>query len=266
MRALTMKFPFITGAVLAACLLYGPLCAAKSGDAPKTEPKKEQPAGAAQDKSLTREEIQKSLIVRDCYAGCKERIADGVIPRSDGMACMDICVSDSLAALTGPGRISGRIYVKFADGRIEKGLKIPVRLLALANLPENASKEITGLRDGIIELINKSLSAGKSIACASSEDFKTCGLGLEKGFAGFTLSAGTTDIEEGIFSVAGIPEGSYVLMVDWFRPNSQDMNTGSLFRWLIPVLIGEQKRINIELNEKNISYIMLNFPRSMVNE
>jgi hypothetical protein len=259
MKNLFNKFGLIGAAALCMVLAMAPAAHAKATEA------KAQPAPAAE-KSLSREDIQRALMTQNCYVGCVERIQDGVIPRSEGMACMDLCVSDSLAALFGPGRITGQVYVKFADGRIEKALKIPVRILSLDHIPSDAPKEAAAMRDGVIALANKPLAAKKSIACASSDDYGSCGLGMEQALAGFTISAGFTDIDNGVFSVSGIPEGSYVLWVDWFRPNASDVNTGSLYRWLIPVLIGEQKKIAVELNEKNISYIMLNLPRSMFSE
>ena len=253
----------LMAAALAAVLLCATGAQAKTAEPKKDAPPKAQPAA---EQTLSREDIQRAIMARDCYVGCSERIREGVIPRSEGMACMDLCISDSMAALFGPGRISGQVYVKFADGRIEKALKIPVRLLSLEHIPPDAPRDAAAMRDGIVELVNKSLSAKKSIACASSEDYKSCGLGMEQALASFTMSAGFTDIDNGVFSVSGIPEGSFVLWVDWFRPNASDVNTGSLYRWLIPVLIGEQKKIAIELNEKNISYILLNLPRSMFSE
>lgn len=249
---------FSTLAILAAMLLAAVASQAKQSPPPK-------PA-ALEEQTISPAEIQKLIMVRDCYVGCSAKIKQGVILRTEGMACIDLCISDALAAQSGPGRLTGQLYVKFADGRIEKGLKIPIRLLSLAGVPEDAPKDVLAMRDSAIELINNALSSSSGTVCAALDEYEKCGYGMEPALARFMLSAGDTDIDEGTFSVGGIPEGSYVLWVDWFRPNTKDINAGSLYRWLIPFRVGEQHSINVELNEKNISYILLNFPRSMVNK
>jgi hypothetical protein len=256
-----IKHAFSTVIILAALLLPGVACEAKAKAKAVPAPATDSPAAAEQ--TMSRAEMQQLIVVRDCYVGCSSKIKQGVIPRSEGMACIDLCISDALAAQAGPGRLTGQLYVKYADGRIEKGLKVPIRLLSLAGVPDDAPKDVIAMRDSAIGLINTALSSDSGAVCAALDEYEKCGYGLEPALARFSLSAGDTDIDEGTFTVGGIPEGSYVLWVDWFKPNTKDINAGSLYRWLIPFRIGDQRTINVELNEKNISYILLNFPRAM---
>ena len=228
--------------------------------APATDKAPASATGTAQ--TVSKADLEKLLLFGKCYVECKQKISNGVIVRAEGMACMDLCVDDVLNVSRAATHVMGRVYIKYADGKIEKALKIPVFILSMDATPENPPAGLEDKKKAAIDLINKALESKKGVACASASDYASCGYGLESTLRQFVVSSGYTDIDNGTFVSDGLPVGTYVIWVDWFQSSAQDWNVGNLYRWMIPFRPTEQNRINLELNEENISFIMLNFPRA----
>lgn len=212
------------------------------------------------------EEMEKTIkelkVYKDCYSKCVNKIAANIIMKSEGIACMDLCLTDIFAS--SQGSVKGRLYIKKMNGAIEKGFKIPITILSLNIEPKDKPADFDANRDALVKLINAPIEKKQAIPCAAP-NFKNCGNGMESLLAKFALGSVNTDIDNGAFQIAGIPDGQFVLWVDWFWPSPADPSTGTLYRWLWPIKIADGKAVNVDLTEDNISFILTNFSLGYLN-
>ena len=204
-------------------------------------------------------------IYKACYGHCVDKIDSGVIARAEGMACMALCLSDNING-GGRGALRGRLYLKFVDGRIEKGLRIPVRLVSLGYKPEKAPDNFDEQKKKVVDFLNTMLQERKTVSCGKPDEYPTCGYGMENMLGLMTVWQGFTDIDTGAFTISGLPDGDYALWIDWYRASPTDPNSGTVYRWIMPFKVGEQKSLNADLNDGNISFIMNNFNRAFFGE
>jgi len=148
----------------------------------------------------------------------------------------------------------------------EKGLRVPVRLVSLDFKPEKAPDNFDDQKKNAVELMNTIIKSNKTAVCGKPDEYPTCGYGLESTLALMTVWQDFTDIDTGLFSISGLPDGNYALWIDWYRTSPNDPNTGALYRWLIPFKVGEQKSLNFDINDANISFILNNFSRAFFSE
>jgi len=233
---------------------------AKKGgpDVPKMSPA----SGAAATSAAPSEaEIAEMRVLKACFLKCREKIGNGIIEKAEGMTCLDLCLDDSLSGAASAGTVKGRVYLKLANGNIEKGLKLRIAFLRIDVDPKDKPENLKAIREDMVKLVNTPINEKKPSVCSSPDKFKDCGYGKEKDMSMFIAGALATDIDNGAFTANGLPEGTYVIWLDWFMPNG-DGTTGTLYRWLRPVVVSKGKTVNMDLSEENISYILPSFPRS----
>ncbi|MEW5947372.1 MAG: hypothetical protein AB1742_14360 [bacterium] len=224
----------------------------------------------AQDEKNTqrtdRTEVPASEVYMRCYFKCRSKITEGVIQRAEGMACMDLCISDIISSVQKMGALQGQAYVKLLSGNIVKGLKIPVFLLDLNKKVEDSQNaaELKENKEKVLKLIEEARTQKVPATCNAPGNYDQCGYGLEKALRQFVVAVEMTDINEGVFSFENVPEGDYVILVDWFYPQSSDGLTGSLYRWIREVKIEQKKRLMMDINDGNINFILTNFSRAYI--
>jgi len=260
----------LTVIALALLLPAAALCADKKKDEAPPKPtaqtaKKDVPTMAPA-AAPTETEIAQMRVVTACYIRCREKISNNVIQKTEGMTCIDLCIDDALASANTGGSIRGRVYIKLSSGEIEKGLKMKIALLRLDIDPKEKPENLQSIRENLVKLVNAPSEAKKTIACSSPNEYKNCGYGNEKELAIFAAGVVTTDIDNGVYTVSGVPDGTYVMWLDWYKANPADPNTGTLYRWLRPVQVSKGKQIAADFSEENISYVLVNFPRTYLGQ
>ena len=199
-----------------------------------------------------------AMVYKGCYLRCKEKVGLEVIPRSEGLACMDLCISDVLGTVS--NMIEGRLYLKLLDGRVIKGLKVPLYILSLDKEVKEKPEGFDEQKKQLEELLKSSAQRKRHFTCTSPpSDYDKCGFKLEKTMGALLMGMLNTSIDDGSFSISGLGKGNYIIWVDWFQPQGTDVKSGELYRWLIPISISDQKQYTLELTEDNLTFVLDNF-------